>query len=297
MMAILLRGGLLLELVLLVVGTLALTRWAGMGLGAAIAVAAALVIVINALPIAISFALARRHSVPAAPGTPSLVRRVIAEWLSYVALFSIIQPFERFWMGDDAIGEGASPPVLLIHGYMCNRGVWWWLRRRLRERGLRVATVNLAPPTGGIDAFAAQLHARIEDLIAESGADRVVLVAHSMGGIVARRYLRRYGPARVLKLITLGTPHNGTRYSSWGPGRCAREMERGSDWLRGLPPDPGVPTTSAWSPVDNFILPQDSSRLPGARDVVLPPVTHLAMAFSPAVAGFLVEEISTTGSE
>ncbi len=48
---------------------------------------------------------------------------------------------------------------------------------------------------------------RIGDIEAATGASQVVLVGHSMGGLVARAYLRRYGGAKVRRLITIGTPH------------------------------------------------------------------------------------------
>ena len=101
---------------------------------------------------------------------------------------------------------GRSPPgalpVLLVHGYLCNRGLWWWLRRGLRARHFEVATINLEPPFASIDHFVGQLRARIEALVAETGAPKVVLVTHSMGGLVARAYLQHHGAARVGKLVT-----------------------------------------------------------------------------------------------
>lgn len=62
----------------------------------------------------------------------------------------------------------------------------------------------------------------------------LLLVGHSMGGLVARAYLRRYGELRVARLITLGTPHRGSLLAHLGIGRNARQMEPGSVWLREL---------------------------------------------------------------
>ena len=91
-------------------------------------------------------------------------------------------------MAPDALRRQASrrTPVLLIHGYLCNRGLWWWLRRGLEAHGVTTATVNLEPPLGGIEDLADSLHARIQALRSETGGDRIVLIGHSMGGLVAR---------------------------------------------------------------------------------------------------------------
>jgi triacylglycerol lipase len=246
-----------------------------------------------------SFAVTRHHA-PRTPLEPSsglvtALMTFLREWLAYLALFAIIQPFERTWMHDDAAGRlpPGSVPVLLIHGYMCNRGAWWWLHKKLRANGVAVATVNLEPPCGSIEAFADQLHARIETLCSDTGAAHVALVAHSMGGLVARAYLRKHGPARVAKVMTLASPHHGTSIARYGIGRSAREMEPDSAWIQSLQlSKPQVPMLSIWSLADNFVAPQISSRLAGARDIMLPALGHLTELLSPRVLDILVSELA-----
>ena len=248
--------------------------------------------------IVVSFAVSHLHAAAAPPdltrGRPSILRIIIGEWLAYQALFILIQPFERLWMGDDAVGRQPPNriPVLLVHGYLCNRGAWWWLRRELKAAGFAVTTINLEPPFGRIDGFADQLHTRIEALRAETGADQVAIVGHSMGGLAAREYLHRHETTRVAKLVTLGSPHHGTWLAYCGLGENARQMEPDSAWIRALPPaDPRVPTVTVWSPTDNFVAPQDSSRLAGASEKALPGLSHLAMLFSPVVLDTLMREL------
>ncbi|MGA9082673.1 MAG: hypothetical protein WB390_09470, partial [Pseudolabrys sp.] len=154
---------------------------------AAAALAAAAFFAVNSAPIIITYpiALHYRRQVTAVPrsGVLRICRGMINEWLAFLAVFVLIQPFERWWMGSDVVRRvhDRRPAVLLVHGYACNRGQWWWLRRRLRARGFAVTTINLEPPLADIDCFAGQLHARIEAVLAETGVDRVALVAHSMG--------------------------------------------------------------------------------------------------------------------
>lgn len=232
-----------------------------------------------------------RHREPM-PGGLALLRGVLGEWLAFVALFVVIQPFERWWLGEDVDTDQEAdgrPTVLLVHGYCCNRGLWWWHRRDLLAQGARVATVNLEPAFTGIDDFAESLRKRIAAL--GPGAGPIILVCHSMGGLVARAYLERHGAGRISKVITIATPHQGTGLARLGLGRCAREMEPGSALLRRLATGGplSVPFLSVWSSEDNFLVPASSSELKGARHLSLAGIGHLSMAFSRRIGHILRE--------
>ena len=261
-------------------------------LGAGFACAAALSIVIlvalHAALILVTFAIAR-------PGAP--LRTVAAECAAYFALFAVIQPFDRLFMG--AAGQSplleSKPPVLLVHGYACNRGLWWWLIRKLRWHGIRVGAVSLEPPYASIDALAAQLDREIEDFLRGGAADgKLVLVTHSMGGLAARAYLKRHGAARVSKLITLACPHHGTRLAYLGFGHNAREMRPSSAWLCALAEGEAIPVpfVNVWSPHDNFVAPQASSRVEGCQEIVLEDLGHLSFVFSSRLLKILLREIA-----
>jgi triacylglycerol lipase len=215
--------------------------------------------------------------------------------LALFAVFVVFQPFERWWMGVEDVRPLAAGriPVLLVHGYLCNRGLWWWLRRRLRARQHVVATINLEPPFGSIDRLAERLGERIEALLAETGAERVALVTHSMGALASRAYLRRHGAAHVAGLVTIAAPHHGTQIARLGLGRNAREMEPNSDWLRNLNAEPptSIPIASLWSLDDEFIDPPDASRLANAHEIVLKGIGHLAMVLSPTVLACVEAEL------
>jgi triacylglycerol lipase len=257
-------------------------------------------IAVNALSVAAKYAVSRRHGfVPPAElqvGGWRAFRAIVVEALAFLLVFGIIQPFERWWMGSDAVGRLApgQRSVLMIHGYLCNRGLWWWLRRRLRARGVAVATITLAHPLGAIDPAADELAARIDQLLAETRADRIALVGHSMGGLVSRAYLRRHGAGKVDKLVTIATPHHGTVLAHVGPGQNACEMQRGSEWLRRLADGEtfSVRVLTIWSVRDEIVVPQDSARLPGADERIEPAIGHLTMVFAPAVLKLLEAELT-----
>jgi triacylglycerol esterase/lipase EstA (alpha/beta hydrolase family) len=198
-----------------------------------------------------------------------------------VAISWPLMALHRFLLRDPE-PAAARHPVLLVHGVLVNDGVWLFFRRHLARSGIApVYTMNYGPPLADIELFAEQLHARIESIRAATGADRVVLVGHSMGGLVARAYLRRFGPAHVARLITLGTPHHGSVLAYLFPGRCLAQMHPGNTWLAELDRSENgaadMPITAIWSRHDSMVAPQASAELGNAENVAVVGVAHNAL--------------------
>lgn len=220
-------------------------------------------------------------------------RTIAMEWLALFALFAVIQPFaDSFFSVKCCPRRTEKLPVMLVHGYRCNSGLWWWMIDRLRAAGFAADAIDLEPALVSIDRFAEQLHCHIEAYLQDTGSIKLRLVTHSMGGLVARAYLQRYGTARVDKLIALACPHHGTRIARLGCGQNAREMEPGSAWLAALGEPAPVPAVTIWSAHDNFVGPQTSSRLSGAQDFVLAGIGHLTFMFSRRILGIVLKELS-----
>lgn len=214
---------------------------------------------------------------------------MIGEYLAFLLTFLLVIPFERLWMPADRLPVG-SRPILLVHGYGCSRGIWWLLRRRLEAAGHTVASVSLIPPYTSLGKLVPQLNQRIEEVCALTGSKQVTLIAHSMGGLICRSYLARHGSDRVDRLLTLATPHQGSALARIGIGKNAREMQPGSLWLRDMASEAiKIPFVSLRNAYDNYAMPQDNQRLPGARDVELPPVGHIAMLYDRRIADLLIE--------
>ena len=87
-----------------------------------------------------------------------------------------------------------------------------------------------------------------------------------MGGLVARAYLRKHGGAKVRRVITIGTPHQGSVHAYLVAGTSLSQLRPGNAWLGALPPPaPGMPPiVSLWSWHDSMVAPQTSARLDGA---------------------------------
>jgi len=172
-------------------------------------------------------------------------------------------------------------PVLLIHGILCNRGVWRPWIARLRACGFGpVRAVDLEPLLGNLEAHAETVARELLDLQHNCQGARVTIIAHSMGGLVARAALRRVGAAVVHEILTIASPHHGTAIARPFPWPPARQMRLDSSWLRalGTAAEPsGVTIISIFSPQDNLVVPARSAILDGARVLEFPGMGHLGL--------------------
>ncbi|MEQ1517305.1 MAG: hypothetical protein ABL931_12545 [Usitatibacteraceae bacterium] len=215
--------------------------------------------------------------------------------------FNWSQPFQSVALGADPLGGNSGMPVLLVHGYVCNRGLWVSFRRRLAEANPGpIYTISLVPLFGGIDALVPSLDARIEEICAETGSPTLMIVAHSMGGLVTRAYMMhaaaRAGESthgsRVSKFVSLGTPHHGTQLARFGFGLNTNQMRAGSDWLQTLANLEATasvhhrmpPTLSIYTLNDDLVYPPESSVLAWAENVPVSAIGHMGLVFSEAVA-------------
>lgn len=65
--------------------------------------------------------------------------------------------------------------------------------------------------SGSVDLRSGQLKQRAEEVLSQTGAAKVHIIAHSMGGLDARHMIVDLGMAdKVASLTTIGTPHRGT---------------------------------------------------------------------------------------
>ncbi|MBP7422749.1 MAG: alpha/beta fold hydrolase [Sulfuritalea sp.] len=275
-----------------------LTSRAGWTLPQAAGLALAGFLGLRLFVVGLTFALMRQGNSEVPPelrvGPVGALRMVLEECAAMILLFAVIQPFEAFWLGPDRLGKPAAGrlPVLLIHGYQCNRGFWFWLRPRLEAAGWTVATHSLEPVFSDIDAYADGIARRIDEVLAATGTSQLILVGHSMGGLALRAYLRRHGAGKVARLITLGSPHQGTELARLGLGPNARQMRVNSPWLRGLAAPLPATSVSIYSCHDNYVFPQQAcSTLQGAANVAIGGVSHLGMAFSASLRGKLLQAL------
>ncbi|MET8977777.1 alpha/beta fold hydrolase [Streptomyces sp. NPDC004539] len=199
------------------------------------------------------------------------------------------------------------PPVVLLHGFIDNRSVFVLLRRALAEHGDRPLTsLNYSPLTCDIRKAAELLGRHIEDICARTGSTRVDVVGHSLGGLIARYYVQRLGgDTRVRTLVTLGTPHAGTRAVPLANAHpIVRQMRPGSALLEELKrPAPGCRTrfVSFWSDLDQVMDPPETASVDHpdllVENVRVTGIGHLALPVHPAVAASVREALDTDAQD
>ncbi|MET8075054.1 alpha/beta fold hydrolase [Streptomyces sp. NPDC005303] len=197
----------------------------------------------------------------------------------------------------------AKPPVVLLHGFIDNRSVFVLLRRSLAQHGRQqIESLNYSPLTCDIRAAAELLGRHIEGICERTGSERVDVVGHSLGGLIARYYVQRLaGDTRVRTLVTLGTPHSGTRVVPLANAHpIVRQMRPGSELLEELTqPAPGCRTyfVSFWSDLDHLMDPLEAACIDHAdlmaENVQVSGVGHLALPVHPAVATGIRQVLDT----
>ena len=282
---------------------LAMQAWGVASPAMALLLGAAMLLAVRALVVARNFWQSRRLGSPVPAqyqlGAIGAARLFLGELGAtlWTSSWGMLRPRLH---APEAATVSRAMPVLLVHGYVCNRGYWAQLSRQLARAGIAHDAVDLEPINADIEDFVPQVEQAVARLCARAGSDRVMLVAHSMGGLVARAWLRRHGAQRVARIITLGTPHHGTALANLAAGANARQMSRVDDapslWLAQLAasetPAARALITSIYSHHDNIVAPQASAQLPGARNIAFGGIGHVALASDARVLRLVLEEIT-----
>jgi triacylglycerol lipase len=261
----------------------------------------ALILLGYALVLAFEFVLLWRVNQrdPAPPaGVGQLLRAWWGEVISAPRVFCWRQPFaSRRWpdhLPDGAVGRRG---VVLVHGFVCNRGLWNPWMERLIALGVPYVAVNLEPVFGSIDHYPGRVEQAVQAVERATGLPPV-LVGHSMGGLVLRRWWSGVADdQRIHHLITIGTPHRGTWLARWAFSHNGRQMRIGSRWLQDLQasetPARGARFTCFYGHCDNIVFPASHATLAGADNRHLPAVAHVHMADRPEPFQELLRRLQT----
>ncbi len=228
-------------------------------------------------------------------------RLLLSEFWATMLSSAYTMPFCRF--KECIVNHPVALPVLLIHGYGCNSGYWYPLSKKLLHAGITHHAIDMEPVLGSIDDYIPQVRQAIVRLCDETGSDRIIILAHSMGGLVARAYLKAHKNSHIARIITLGTPHHGTVLADCAVGVNSKQMRRlgrfphgkSINWLMTLAQSEKYAAcglfTSIYSLHDNIIAPQLSCALPGAINIPIQRVGHVGLAIHPTCQKLILDEI------
>ena len=191
-------------------------------------------------------------------------------------------------------GDGGK--VIVLPGFSLDDSSTLWLRSYIAWLGYEVhglgVGANFGRRTFG-DGFR-RLDTLIDDL---RGDQRVSLVGHSLGGVMARDYARRH-PEHVARVVCLGSPHVGDE----------RSMPAGVVWWRRTmtdedvtaQPDPSplpVPHTIIYSDTDGIVSPFDCRGDHAEADNVRISGSHLGLVANAQAFRVIAERLGADVQE
>ena len=179
----------------------------------------------------------------------------------------------------------AVDPILFVHGYARSASDWNTMIGRFEKDGypksyLSAYSYNTSQ-SNKVDAEK-EVKPRVEALLKATGASKVDVIAHSMGSLNTRWYVKFLGgEATVDDWVSLGGPNHGTDFANFCFSTSCVEMRVGSKFLAELNAGDETPGAVSygtwWSPCDSIINPDSSVPLAGATNTETACISHLSL--------------------
>ena len=184
----------------------------------------------------------------------------------------------------------AHDPILFVHGWNGSESNWstmignfsreGWTREELNNWRYSSSQSNVT--------IAREVSTKVDAILRATGATRVDIIAHSMGSLNSRYYLKNLGgSAKVDDWVSLGGPNHGTTVANVCFTTACVEMRVGSSFLTALNEGDETPGTTNygtwWSSCDEFINPDESVLLSGATNTATGCVNHIGLVSNSTV--------------
>jgi triacylglycerol lipase len=181
-------------------------------------------------------------------------------------------------------GASAQDPILFVHGYVESASLWNTMIGRFEKDGypksyLSAYSYNTSQSN---KTDAAEVKSKVESLLKTTGATKVDIIAHSMGSLNSRYYIKNLGgQEKVDDWVSLGGPNHGTETANFCFSQSCVEMRVGSTFLKELNATDETPGAVSygtwWSPCDEIINPDSSVALSGATNTQTACISHTAL--------------------
>lgn len=194
-----------------------------------------------------------------------------------------------------------STPVVFVHGYTGNASNWVTAMSVFRLNGWSSSKLfayeydsygNNVTNAQGLAAF-------VDNVKSRTGASKVALVNHSMGGLVSQYYLKVLGGnTSVSHLASIAGANHGTTFA----GACliyttCQQMYPGSSFISQISSGDETPGSTAYatwySACDGIILPYTSTRLSGATNHNVACQTHIGYLADTIVLGQIARFVAS----
>lgn len=179
----------------------------------------------------------------------------------------------------------AQDPILFVHGYLESASLWNTMIGRFEKDGYKkseLSAYTYNTSTSNKTLAETEVKSHVESLLKATGATKVDIVAHSMGSLNSRWYVKFLGgEGKVDDWVSLGGPNHGTETANFCFSTSCVEMRVGSKFLGELNAGDETPGTvnygTWWSPCDEIINPDSSVSLSGATNTETACISHTAL--------------------
>ncbi|WP_327179677.1 lipase [Streptomyces sp. NBC_01335] len=241
-------------------------------------------------------------------------RRVLGVLAAAAAAFALFSSASTAGAADSASAPAASvsrsasaqvlstsTPVVFVHGYTGNASNWVTAKSVFQLNGWSSSNLfayeynsygNNITNAQGLATF-------VNNVKAQTGASKVAIVNHSMGGLVSQYYLKVLGGnTSVSHLASIAGANHGTTYA----GACliyttCQQMYPGSSFISQITSGdetPGTTKYATWySACDGIILPYTSTKLDGATNNNVVCQTHIGYLTDTVVLGQIAKFVAS----
>ncbi len=228
-----------------------------------------------------------------------LLRGTLSALMGNIYWLIGVRDYLHFGLGRPKTVDPGQPAVVMVHGLYHNSSAWRSLKKRLERQGILNCYTWSYPSFGRSFEDLVQDCTRALHQAASAHPEAgLIVIGHSLGGLILRQTLCDPGvKSRVRALITLGTPHQGTRAARMGIGSLAKGLVPDGSIIHDVRNSRctlGTYAVSLFSSLDTMVVPARGLRInePDWQEVETAPTNHVAMLFNQSVGDTVLEVVS-----